>query len=418
MPEALTLLREHFGHAGFRGIQRAVIERVLAGAPTLAIMPTGGGKSLTYQLPALMLPGTVIVVSPLIALMHDQMRAARTHGIRAATLTSADPDRDETLRRLRSGGLDLLYVAPERAAQSAFAEVLAGLPIPLFAIDEAHCVSEWGHDFRRDYRALRPLLDAHPQAARLALTATADAHTRADLCSHFAIPPEGLVMGGFDRPNICYTIEARDRPVERLTRLLRDEKGAGIIYCRTRAETERLALALARSGRHVLPYHAGMTDERRAAHQRLFFERPGVVMVATIAFGMGIDKPDVRFVAHTCPPRSVEAYYQETGRAGRDGKPALALMLWSARDLADGAPPPGSTDPRAIIAAQRQQAMADLIRSRACRRAGLLRYFGQRAGLTCGHCDNCRRGRTRTALAGAAGHIGRLLIRRPQEPAL
>ena len=406
---ALDVLRERFGHAGWRGQQEAVVSRVLAGESVLAIMPTGAGKSLTYQLPALMLPGLALVISPLIALMHDQMRAATALGLRAATLTSADPDREETLARARAGDLQLLYVAPERAARPDFLEALGDTPLSLIAIDEAHCVSEWGHDFRPDYRALAPLLAAHPLAPRLALTATADAHTRADILEHFAIAPEGLVLGGFDRPNIQYRIEPRLKPVERLTRLLREERGAGVVYCRTRAQTERMADALARSGRRVLPYHAGLFPEVRAAHQRSFFASPGTVMVATIAFGLGVDKPDIRFVAHLSPPGSIEAYYQETGRAGRDGLPALALMLWAQSDLANAQKRLEGVAPERLgIETQRAKAMASLIRSRACRRATLLRYFGESAPLTCGNCDNCRRARW---LAAGSGLVGRFLTR-------
>jgi ATP-dependent DNA helicase RecQ len=408
---ARAILRDQFGHADFRGVQARVVARVLAGQSCLAVMPTGAGKSLTYQLPAVMMPGTAIVISPLIALMHDQMRAARAHGLRAATLTSADDDKAETIARLQAGQLDLLYVAPERAARAEFAELLAEVPVALFAIDEAHCVSEWGHDFRPDYRALGPLLDAHA-APRLALTATADAHTRADICDHFAIAPDGLVLDGFDRPNIHYAMARRGDAVAQLTRLLREQPGAGIIYARTRAEVERLSDALSMTGRRVLPYHAGLWPEQRRANQSAFFASSDTVMVATIAFGMGVDKPDVRFIAHVGPPRSVEAYYQETGRAGRDGAPAMAMMLWTKGDMAKARHRLAGVDPaRRAVETQRARAMARLIGTWGCRRAELLRYFGDRAALTCGNCDNCRRARAWVAVVELVRRVGRMLTR-------
>jgi superfamily II DNA/RNA helicase len=316
---ARTKLREVFGFDDFRGVQPAVIARVMAGESTLAVMPTGAGKSLTYQLPATMLAGTCVVVSPLIALMHDQLRAARANGIAAATLTSADADWRETVDAFRAGALDLLYVAPERASQPGFRDLLASAPVALFAIDEAHCVSEWGHDFRPDYRLLRPLMDAHPRVPRLALTATADAHTRADILAQLGIPEEGMIVAGFDRPNIRYLIRHRDNPVRQIADLMRAEPGPGIVYAPTRAKVERLAEQLGQaSGRPVLPYHAGLDPAVRARNQAAFVESEDMVVVATIAFGMGIDKPDVRFVAHAGVPKSIEAYYQETGRAGGD----------------------------------------------------------------------------------------------------
>ena len=404
-------MRDQFGHADFRGVQARVVARVLAGQSCLAVMPTGAGKSLTYQLPAVMMPGTAIVISPLIALMHDQMRAARAHGLRAATLTSADDDKAGTIARLQAGQLDLLYVAPERAARAEFAEMLAEVPVALFAIDEAHCVSEWGHDFRPDYRALGPLLDAHA-APRLALTATADVHTRADICDHFGIAADGLVLDGFDRPNIHYAMARRGDAVAQLTRLLREQPGAGIIYARTRAEVERLSDALSMTGRRVLPYHAGLWPEQRQANQSAFFASRDTVMVATIAFGMGVDKPDVRFIAHVGPPRSVEAYYQETGRAGRDGVPALAMMLWTKGDMAKARHRLAGVDPaRIAVETQRAMAMARLIGTGGCRRAELLRYFGDRAALTCGNCDNCRWARGWVAVIEFAKRVGRMLTR-------
>src|SRR5690606_12838028 len=259
-------LRRVFGFERFRGVQRQVVERVLAGRSTLAVMPTGAGKSLTYQLPAVLLEGCCVVVSPLIALMHDQLRAARANGIRAATLTSVDDDRAATVAAFRAGELDLLYVAPERASQPHFRELLASAPLALFAVDEAHCVSEWGHDFRPDYRQLRPLMDAFPRVPRLALTATADAHTRADVLAQLGIPQEGLIVAGFDRPNIRYAIRHRDNGARQLAQLLAEHPGPGIVYAPTRRKVEQLAETLAHaSGRPVLPYHAGLEPAVRAA---------------------------------------------------------------------------------------------------------------------------------------------------------
>ena len=250
---ARQCLAQVFGFSGFRGVQDQVVGRVLGGRSTLAVMPTGAGKSLTYQLPAVMLPGTCVVVSPLIALMHDQLRSATANGIRAAALTSVDTDREWTIERFRNGELDLLYVAPERASQPHFRELLGKAPLALFAIDEAHCVSEWGHDFRPDYRLLRPLMDAFPQVPRLALTATADRHTRADILEQLGIPHDGLIVAGFDRPNIQYRIVPRDNPLRQLTRLLADNPGPGVVYAPTRAQVEKLAEQLGDTGRRVLP---------------------------------------------------------------------------------------------------------------------------------------------------------------------
>ncbi len=389
--EARDALRRVFGFEQFRGVQPRVIERVLAGQSTLAVMPTGAGKSLTYQLPATMLHGTCVVVSPLIALMHDQLRSARANGIRAATLTSVDEDRAATVAAFRAGELDLLYIAPERASQPHFRQLLADAPLALFAVDEAHCVSEWGHDFRPDYRQLRPLMDAFPGVPRLALTATADAHTRADILGQLGIPDEGLVVAGFDRPNIRYAIRHRESALRQLSALLREQPGPGIVYAPTRKKVDDLAAKLAAaSGRPVLPYHAGLPPAERAANQAAFVGSEDMVMVATIAFGMGIDKPDVRFVAHAGIPKSIEAYYQETGRAGRDGDPALALMLWAAGDFAQARQRLGEIeDTRKAGERARLDALARLVETPGCRRAVLLRHFGEAPPERCGNCDNC-----------------------------
>ncbi len=389
--EAEQALRRVFGFEHFRGVQRQVVERVLAGESTLAVMPTGAGKSLTYQLPATILPGTCIVISPLIALMHDQLRAARANGIRAATLTSVDEDRMATIDAFRGGELDLLYVAPERASQPHFRELLGKAPVALFAVDEAHCVSEWGHDFRPDYRQLRPLLDAFARVPRLALTATADERTRADILAQLGIPTEGLVISGFDRPNIRYAVRHRENAARQLTQLLAEQPGPGIVYAPTRKKVEDLAATLAeRTGRLVLPYHAGLPPPERAAHQAAFVASEDMVMVATVAFGMGIAKPDVRFVAHAGIPKSIEAYYQETGRAGRDGDPALALMLWAAGDFAQARQRLSEVEEaRQAGERARLDALATLVETPGCRRAVLLRHFGEAPPERCGNCDNC-----------------------------
>ncbi|WP_421836232.1 DNA helicase RecQ [Novosphingobium sp.] len=392
---SLAALARIFGFSSFRGVQDQVVSRVLAGQSTLAVMPTGAGKSLTYQLPAAMLPGTCVVISPLIALMHDQLRSANANGLAAAALTSVDMDREQTIERFRSGQLDLLYIAPERASQPHFRDLLARAPIALFAIDEAHCVSEWGHDFRPDYRLLRPLLDSFPDVPRLALTATADRHTRADILAQLGIPDAGLIIAGFDRPNIRYHITPRDNALRQLKALLAEQPGPGIVYAPTRNGVEKLADQLSaggpgKQGRRVLPYHAGLPADVRAANQAAFVASEDMVMVATVAFGMGIDKPDVRFVAHAGLPKSIEGYYQETGRAGRDGDDAVALMLWGADDFARARMRIGEVEEhRRASERVRLDALAGLVETHTCRRAVLLRHFGENPPERCGNCDNC-----------------------------
>jgi ATP-dependent DNA helicase RecQ len=384
------VLRTTFGFPDFRGVQHDVVDRVLDGKRTLAVMPTGAGKSLTYQLPAVMLEGTCLVVSPLIALMHDQLRAAEAVGIRAATLTSADDNRDETIARFRAGDLDLLYVAPERASGEGFRNLLRSAKLSMFAIDEAHCVSEWGHDFRPDYRLLRPLLDAFPELPRLALTATADAHTRADILEQLGIPSDGLIIAGFDRPNIRYAITSTVSKGSAIASLVKRTPGAGIVYATSRDRTEKLAAALANTGRPTRFYHAGMPPDQRRRAQAEFVRSEDMVMVATIAFGMGIDKPDVRFVAHAGLPKSIEGYYQESGRAGRDGDPAIAHLFWAPGDFTRARE--WLTElPANRQAAERSRldALAGLVETAGCRRAILLRYFGESPDERCGNCDNC-----------------------------
>ena len=385
------ILHRVFGFSEFRGVQQKVIDRVMAGEPTLAVMPTGAGKSLCYQLPALARDGTALVISPLIALMHDQIRSADTMGIRAASLTSADSDRERTIERFRAGELDLLYVAPERATTDGFRRLLDGAKLALIAIDEAHCVSEWGHDFRPDYRLLRPLLDQHREVPRLALTATADARTRGDILAQLGIPDDGLVIAGFDRPNIRYHVRPRDGIGAHLKQLLADQPGAGIVYVQSRVQTEKIAEQLAATGRPSLAYHAGLEPPIRARNQAAFVRSEEMVMVATVAFGMGIDKPDVRFVAHAGIPKSIEALYQETGRAGRDGDPAEAWLFWGAEDFATARRriELEVEEGRRPAERERLNALAAFVEAATCRRAILLRHFGESPPERCGNCDNC-----------------------------
>jgi ATP-dependent DNA helicase RecQ len=385
-----AMLQRVFGFPEFRGVQRDVIDRVLAGKRTLAVMPTGAGKSLCYQLPSLMLGGTTIVVSPLIALMHDQMRSATAAGIRAATLTSADNNRAETIERFRGGNLDLLYIAPERASTHEFRGMLREARIALFAIDEAHCVSEWGHDFRPDYRMLAPLMDDFPDVPRLALTATADAHTRADIGDQLGIAADGMIVSGFDRPNIRYAVTTATNKGSAIASAIRGWDGAGIVYATTRDRAEKLAALIAKTGRRTRYYHAGMEPAARLAAQTEFVASEDMVMVATVAFGMGIDKPDVRFVAHAGIPKSIEAYYQESGRAGRDGDPAVAHLFWSPGDFSL-ARERLKEQPEARQQADKSRidALSNLTETAGCRRAVLLRHFGEHPANNCGNCDNC-----------------------------
>ncbi|HUE78194.1 MAG TPA: DNA helicase RecQ [Sphingomicrobium sp.] len=386
-----AILKRVFGFGEFRGVQEQVVDRVMRGLPTLAVMPTGAGKSLCYQLPALARDGTALVISPLIALMHDQIRSAETLGIRAASLTSADSNRGETIDRFRAGELDLLYVAPERATTDGFRQLLDEMPLALIAIDEAHCVSEWGHDFRPDYRLLQPLLDAHRDVGRLALTATADARTRADILAQLGIPEDGLILAGFDRPNIRYHVRPRDGIGQQLKQLLADQPGPGIVYAPSRDKAEKHAEQLAATGRPALPYHAGLEAPVRARNQAAFVRSEEMVMVATIAFGMGIDKPDVRFVAHAGIPKSIEAFYQETGRAGRDGEPAEAWLFWGQEDFAlTRRRIEQEVEPaRRPAERERLNALAAFVEASGCRRAILLRHFGEQPPEACGNCDNC-----------------------------
>ncbi len=391
MTDPHDILKHIFGFDHFRGVQEQVIGRVLAGKHTLAVMPTGAGKSLCYQLPALAREGTALVISPLIALMHDQIRSANAIGLRAASLTSADSNREHTVQRLKNGELDLLYVAPERATTEGFRRLVSRLNLALIAIDEAHCVSEWGHDFRPDYRQLKPLLDENSDVPRLALTATADRRTRSDILVQLGIPEDGLVIAGFDRPNIRYHVKHRDGISGQLKTLLAQQPGAGIVYAPSRDKAERIAEQLAGTGRPSLPFHAGLEPQVRARNQAAFVNSEEMVISATVAFGMGIDKPDVRFVAHAGMPKSIEAYYQETGRAGRDGEPAEAWLFWSAEDfaLARRRIETEIEPERRAGERERLNALAAFAEATTCRRAIILRHFGENPPESCGNCDNC-----------------------------
>src|SRR5438874_609749 len=385
------LLKRVFGFDHFRGVQEHVVDRVLAGQHTLAVMPTGAATSLCYQLPAIARAGTALVISPLIALMHDQIRSADAMGLRAASLTSADADREQTVERLKSGALDLLYVAPERATGDSFRRLISRVNLALIAIDEAHCVSEWGHDFRPDYRQLRPLLDDNPDVPRLALTATADARTRADILAQLGIPADGLLVAGFDRPNIRYHVRHREQTGKQLRDLMAAQPGPAIVYAPSRDKAEKIAEVLGRNGRPALPYHAGLEPKVRARNQAAFVNSEEMVIAATVAFGMGIDKPDVRLVAHAAIPKSIEAYYQETGRAGRDGEPAEAWLFWAAQDFVRARQRiEQEIEPeRRPAERERLNALAALVETPGCRRAILLRHFGEDPPERCGNCDNC-----------------------------
>ncbi|GAA3550021.1 DNA helicase RecQ [Microlunatus spumicola] len=389
------MLRTVFGYDAFRGEQAAIIDTVVAGGDALVLMPTGGGKSLCYQVPALVREGTGVVVSPLIALMQDQVDALGALGVRAAFLNSSQrlDERREVEAAYLAGELDLLYLAPERLTVPDTVRLLEGGRIALFAIDEAHCVSSWGHDFRPDYLALAMLHERWPDVPRIALTATATAATAAEIVSRLKLEDATQFVASFDRPNIEYRIVAKDEPRRQLLTLLRDEHpgDAGIVYCLSRKSVEQTAAFLNKERITALPYHAGLDAGVRSANQSRFLREPGVVMVATIAFGMGIDKPDVRFVAHLDLPKSVEGYYQETGRAGRDGAPATA---WLAYGLADVVSQRKMIDSSEGDAAHRRRlsahldAMLALCETVECRRAQLLAYFGQ-AAEPCGNCDTC-----------------------------
>jgi len=392
---ALHLLNSVFGYPAFRGAQGEIVAHVAAGGDALVLMPTGGGKSLCYQLPALLREGTALVVSPLIALMQDQVAALRQLGVRAAFLNSS-LDAGEahlTQRALAAGELDLLYVAPERLMMPRMLEALARARLALFAIDEAHCVSQWGHDFRPEYLQLSVLHERFPDVPRIALTATADPQTRAEIIRRLALENARVFTSSFDRPNIRYTIVEKLDARTQLLRFIREEHPgeAGIVYCLSRKKVDETAAWLAAQGTSALPYHAGMDAASRAANQERFQREEGIVMVATIAFGMGIDKPDVRFVAHLDLPKSIEGYYQETGRAGRDGAPADAWMAYGLGDVVQlrrmMEQSEGSEEFRRVSFAK-LDALLGLCETAGCRRVRLLDYFGE-AAASCGNCDTC-----------------------------
>ncbi len=395
MEKSLELLRSVFGHPAFRGAQQQIVGHVAGGGDALVLMPTGGGKSLCYQLPALLREGTAVVVSPLIALMQDQVAALRQFGVRAAFLNSTLDARDAhaTQKALLAGELDLLYMAPERLTLPRTLETLAQCRLALFAIDEAHCVSQWGHDFRPEYLQLSVLHQRFADVPRIALTATADPQTRSEIVRRLALEDARLFISSFDRPNIRYSIVDKSEPRAQLLRFIREEHAdeAGIVYCLTRKRVDETAAWLAGEGVKALPYHAGMSADARAAHQARFQQEDGVVMVATIAFGMGIDKPDVRFVAHLDLPKSIEGYYQETGRAGRDGEPADAWMTYGLADVVQLRrliEMSESSEEFRRISFSKLDALLGLCETAGCRRVRLLGYFGE-AAEPCGNCDNC-----------------------------
>ena len=396
MPAALDILQQTFGYLSFRGPQETIIQTVIDGDDALVLMPTGGGKSLCYQIPAMARPGCGIVISPLIALMQDQVNAMRELGVRASFLnstldaaTAADAE-----HALIEGELDLLYIAPERLTQSRTLALLKQCEIALFAIDEAHCVSQWGHDFRADYLQLSLLHEQFPAVPRIALTATADEQTRLEIAARLQLEDAARFVVGFDRPNIRYRIGLKHNARQQLLAFLKTEhpQDAGIVYCLSRKKTEETANWLATQGFTALPYHAGLPAEERAAHQARFLREEAIVMVATIAFGMGIDKPDVRFVAHLDLPKTIEAYYQETGRAGRDGAPANAWMIYGLQDvikLRQMMQGSQGSEQHKRIEQHRLNAMLGLCEITSCRRQALLDYFGETYPEPCGNCDGC-----------------------------
>ncbi|MFE0520061.1 DNA helicase RecQ [Streptomyces sp. NPDC058954] len=395
--EALATLHRVFGYDSFRGEQEAVIEHVVAGGDAVVLMPTGGGKSLCYQIPSLVRPGTGIVVSPLIALMQDQVDALRALGVRAGFMNSTQDfdERRVVEAEFLAGELDLLYLAPERLRLDSTLDLLSRGKIALFAIDEAHCVSQWGHDFRPDYLALSLLGERWPDVPRVALTATATRATHEELTQRLHMPTARHFVASFDRPNIQYRIVPKADPKKQLLAFLREEHAgdAGIVYCLSRKSVEATAEFLTRNGIEAVPYHAGLDAGTRAAHQSRFLREEGLVVVATIAFGMGIDKPDVRFVAHLDLPKSVEGYYQETGRAGRDGLPSTAWMAYGLNDVIQQRKLIQSSEGDEAFrrrAAAHLDAMLALCESARCRRGQLLAYFGQDPDAAdCGNCDTC-----------------------------
>ena len=398
MAEAHAVLEKVFGYKQFRSHQAAITEALIEGGDAFVLMPTGGGKSLCYQIPALVREGTGIVISPLIALMQDQVDALKQLGVRAAFLNSTlrRGEQDDVESLLTAGNLDLLYIAPERLLQERTLNLIARSRIALFAIDEAHCVSQWGHDFRPEYRQLRVLAERFPQVPRIALTATADERTRAEIITELRLEDARQFIASFDRPNIRYRIAQLDGKTarERLWRFIVTEHttDAGIVYCLSRRGAEETAAWLTAQGRTALPYHAGLPADVRRKTQERFLAEEGLIVVATIAFGMGIDKPDVRFVAHLNLPKTIEAYYQETGRAGRDGEPANAWMAYGVQDivqLRDWIDKSDGGEVYQRVQRQKLDALIGLCEMASCRRQTLLSYFGEILPEPCGNCDNC-----------------------------
>lgn len=390
------ILQQTFGYESFRAPQDAIIDAVVNGEDALVLMPTGGGKSLCYQIPALVRKGCGVVISPLIALMQDQVSALQLNGVRAAFLNStlAADQMAAIENQLRRGELDLLYIAPERFTQAATLQLLRDIDLALFAIDEAHCVSQWGHDFRADYLQLSLLHELFPQVPRIALTATADERTRAEIVVRLQLNEAKQFIAGFDRPNIRYSITLKQNAKQQLLKFLKKEHSgdAGIVYCLSRNKTEDIAAWLAEQGFTALPYHAGLSGAMRADHQSRFLREEGVIIVATIAFGMGIDKPDVRFVAHLDMPKTIESYYQETGRAGRDGVAANAWMIYGLQDVIKLRQMMESSEGSEEFKRAEQHrlnAMLGFCEITSCRRQTLLRYFGEDLPEPCGNCDNC-----------------------------
>jgi len=395
-PDALAVLNAVFGLPGFRGEQQAIVRHVTDGGNCLVLMPTGGGKSLCYQLPSLLRGGCGIVVSPLIALMRDQVAGLTEAGVKAAALNSTlnFDEATEVERRLLAGDLDLLYVAPERLVTPRCLSLLGRAKIALFAIDEAHCVSQWGHDFRPEYIGLSVIAEHFPGVPRIALTATADELTRKEIVARLGLADAPQFVASFDRPNIKYEIVDKQNAQTQLKAFIRERHAgdAGIVYCLSRAKVKDTADALTKAGIEALPYHAGLDASVRARHQDRFINEDGVVIVATIAFGMGIDKPDVRFVAHLDLPKSIEAYYQETGRAGRDGKPSSAWMAYGLSDIVQQRrmiDESTGADAFKRVSVGKLDALVALAETTGCRRSRLLGYFGETPAAKCGNCDNC-----------------------------
>ena len=394
--DALDILQTIYGYPEFRGDQADIIDAVIDGSDALALMPTGGGKSICYQIPALVRKGTGIVVSPLIALMQDQVDALRVLNLNAAFINSTLSREaiDDTEAALLAGDIDLLYVAPERLLMPSMLALLEQADIALFAIDEAHCVSQWGHDFRPEYMGLSLLHERFPDIPRIALTATADQRTREEIINNLGLQQARKFVAGFDRPNICYALAEARNVKDQLWEFLQSQHSAsaGIVYCQSRKKVEDIAQWLCEQGRDAVPYHAGMSSQDRQRNQQRFLKKDSVIVVATIAFGMGIDKPDVRFVAHLNLPKSVEAYYQETGRAGRDGQPSDAWLVYGLQDvinLRNMMQESNADEQHKRIEHHKLEAMLSLAENDTCRRRSLLEYFDDPNEVVCGNCDNC-----------------------------